>query len=102
MRFVPHPGYTIKNLAIISTEPPFVGQTAISVGKIEGDLSLMSLLRGEIVTAMKFYDVSVNYRVSSGVSNLGRIFGFHRGAMLPAGLSAQRSMPSGNHFQMRI
>ncbi|HQC50570.1 MAG TPA: hypothetical protein PKW68_02050 [bacterium] len=98
LRFVPHPGYTIKNLAIISTEPPFVGQTAISVGKIEGDLSLMSLLRGEIVTAMKFYDVSVNYRVSSGVSNLGRIFGFSSGRDAPSGFERPEVDAIGESF----
>lgn len=79
LHIVPYAGYTIKDFAVISTEPPFVGQTAISIGRVEGDLSLMGLLRGEIVTAVKLYDVNVNYRVSSGVSNLGRIFGFSSG-----------------------
>ncbi len=74
-RIIPYPGYTIHDLSIVSTKPPFQGMPVIQAKTINGSLSFPALLRGKIDTAVEMRDVAVDIRMASGISNLGMIMG---------------------------
>lgn len=79
LRFIPYPGYTIRNMSLVSTTPPFKGRTVLTAKRVEGDMSLFGLLKGKVVTRIKAYDVKMDYRVEGGVSNLGQMLGWSAG-----------------------
>lgn len=88
LRILPTPGYTIKNLNVVSASEPFVGLTLFKAGRVEGSLSLISLLKGRVKTKVKIYDANVDYRIKDGLSNLGIVFGWNL-AGIQAGGSVQ-------------
>lgn len=99
LRFIPYPGYTIKDLNIVSTEQPFNGYSVFSAKRVEGSLSLIGLLSGRVETKIKAYNAKIDYRTSDGTSNLGQIIGWVPAAnpvvMPTEGVPASRpSLPS--------
>jgi hypothetical protein len=82
-RILPTPGYTIRQLSLISIEPPFQGIPLLTAKEVSGTLSLATLLRGKIETEIDARDVEVDVRFAEGVSNLGRMLRIGGGAQAP-------------------
>ena len=78
-QLLPYPGYTITGLALVSKSAPFQGQPFLQADKVRGSISFLSLMAGRVVTAVSAGGVTLDYRKSGGVSNLGALLNLSEG-----------------------
>lgn len=67
----PVPGYTIHNLELFSTKPPFQGQSVLKVAKMSGTFSISDLIGGRVVVSANMTGAVIDVNFSEGQNNVG-------------------------------
>ncbi len=80
LRLLPLPSYTIEGFKLVSSAEPFRGLDIFSAKKIEGNLSLLGLIKGTIETSVRVSGAVMNYRTDGDLSNVALALGLHAGS----------------------
>lgn len=73
VQILPTPGYVIDGFGLYSDDPAFLGKPILKASRVEGDFSVLDLIKGSITTSLAITNPSVELEWVDGKSNVAGI-----------------------------